>query len=59
VNIFGKANTPELGLMGITEPEAFGPTRNPWNTVDLYQTIQMYTKGSAYDTFDEDKIGTL
>jgi len=28
----GKTNTPELGLMGITEPELFGPTRNPWNT---------------------------
>ena len=26
----GKTNTPELGLMGVTEPEAFGPTRNPW-----------------------------
>lgn len=29
--IFGKTNTPEFGLMGVTEPEAFGPTRNPWN----------------------------
>ena len=28
---FGKTNTPEFGLMGVTEPEAFGPTRNPWN----------------------------
>ena len=27
----GKTNTPEFGLMGITEPELFGPTRNPWN----------------------------
>ncbi|MFU8803539.1 MAG: amidase, partial [Bradymonadaceae bacterium] len=27
----GKTNTPEFGLMGVTEPEAFGPTRNPWN----------------------------
>jgi amidase len=26
-----KTTTPELGLMGVTEPEAFGPTRNPWN----------------------------
>jgi amidase len=32
INIFGKTNTPEFGLMGVTEPEAFGPTRNPWDT---------------------------
>lgn len=29
--MFGKTNTPEFGLMGITEPALFGPTRNPWN----------------------------
>ncbi|HCO65287.1 MAG TPA: hypothetical protein DIT60_10945, partial [Alcanivorax sp.] len=23
---------PEFGAKGITEPEAFGATRNPWNT---------------------------
>jgi amidase len=28
----GKTNTPEFGLMGVTEPELFGPSRNPWNT---------------------------
>ena len=30
--IFGKTNSPELGLMPVTEPQAFGPSRNPWNT---------------------------
>lgn len=29
---FGRTNTPELGAKGVTEPEAFGPCRNPWNT---------------------------
>jgi amidase len=29
--IFGKTNSPEFGAKGITEPYAFGPTRNPWN----------------------------
>ncbi|MGH7916181.1 MAG: amidase, partial [Candidatus Binataceae bacterium] len=27
----GKTNTPELGLNATTEPESFGPSRNPWN----------------------------
>jgi amidase len=27
----GKTNTPELGLQETTEPEAFGPTHNPWD----------------------------
>ncbi len=30
--IFGKTNTPELGLTPFTEPKLFGPTLNPWNT---------------------------
>jgi len=30
--ILGKTNTPEFGLMGVTEPEVFGPCRNPWHT---------------------------
>jgi len=29
--IFGKTNTPEFGLVGLTEPELWGPTLNPWN----------------------------
>jgi Asp-tRNA(Asn)/Glu-tRNA(Gln) amidotransferase A subunit family amidase len=29
--IFGKTNTPEFGAKGITEPDAWGPARNPWN----------------------------
>jgi amidase len=32
VVIVGKTNTPELGILGVTEPELHGPTRNPWNT---------------------------
>jgi amidase len=29
--IFGKTNTPELGITPFTEPELHGPARNPWN----------------------------
>ena len=29
--IFGKTNTPELGLEPVTEPVLFGPCRNPWD----------------------------
>jgi amidase len=28
----GQTNIPEFALMGITEPEIYGPARNPWNT---------------------------
>jgi amidase len=28
----GKSATPEFGFLPVTEPLAFGPTRNPWNT---------------------------
>ena len=28
----GKTNTPEFATMPTTEPEAYGPSRNPWNT---------------------------
>ena len=30
--ILGITNVPEFGLMGITEPRYYGPTRNPWTS---------------------------
>jgi amidase len=29
--VLGKTNTPEFGLLPCTEPDLFGPARNPWN----------------------------
>ncbi|RAK62280.1 amidase [Phenylobacterium kunshanense] len=31
LNIFGKTNTPEFGIWPVTEPDLFGPARNPWD----------------------------
>lgn len=42
--IVGKTNTPELGLSPLTEPEAFGPTHNPW---DLARSSGGSSGGSA------------
>ncbi len=42
--IFGKTNTPKLGVSNVTEPELFGPTRNPWN---LERTSSGSSGGSA------------
>jgi amidase len=30
--VLGKTNTPEYGIMPTTEPQLFGPSKNPWDT---------------------------
>lgn len=40
----GRTNSPELGSVPVTEPEAWGPTRNPW---DLSRTSGGSSGGAA------------
>jgi len=42
--VFGKTNVPEFGLVPVTEPELFGPCRNPW---DLGRTPGGSSGGAA------------
>lgn len=42
--VVGKTNTPEFGIFPTTEPELFGPTRNPW---DLTRMVGGSSGGSA------------
>jgi amidase len=42
--IVGKTSTPEFGILPVTEPRRFGPTRNPW---DLGRTPGGSSGGAA------------
>lgn len=42
--VFGRTSTPEFGAKAITEPELFGPCRNPW---DLDRTPGGSSGGAA------------
>lgn len=44
VQTIGKSNSPEFGIMGVTEPEIWGPCRNPW---DLERTPGGSSGGAA------------
>lgn len=44
VQVIGKSSSPEFGIMGVTEPEIWGPCRNPW---DLNHTPGGSSGGSS------------
>src|SRR3546814_2211802 len=52
VVVFGRTNTPEFGAKGITEPEAWGPCRNPWNPAHTPERKSVVEGKSGYVRVD-------